>query len=97
MTTVIGFWRDKPYPVILYLYGHSGTGVRTWAPEGEARPLQCVNTGQTENGFFVLEIGSPRLRLANRVKTHKMFRTPDGKTRVEGNGSWEWKHPLSRT
>lgn len=85
----------KPYRVILYLYGHSGTGVRTWAPEGEARQLQCVNTGQTENGFFVVEIGPQRLRLAYRVKTLKMSRTPEGKTHVEWDGSWEWKHPRS--
>ena len=87
----------RPYQVILYMYGHSGTGLRQWAPEGESRPLQCVNTGQTENGFFVVQVAGGRLRLAYRVKTHKVTRGPDNKPLFDWDGGWEWKHGLERT
>jgi len=92
-------WRQvyeavQPYRVVLYLYGHSGTGVRPWAPEPQLRPLQCVNTGQTENGFFVVNLNGQRLRLAYRVKTHKVTRGPDNKPQFDWDGSWEWKHFL---
>ena len=55
----------RPYNVILYLYGHSGTGLHQWAPPGSSKPLRCVNTGQTENGFFVVQITANTIRLAN--------------------------------
>jgi cytolysin (calcineurin-like family phosphatase) len=47
----------KEYNVILYLFGHSGTGVRAWAPPGEDHRWTCINDGQTENGFVVIHIG----------------------------------------
>ena len=31
----------KPYNVILYLYGHTGTGVRDWAPAGEEQEVDA--------------------------------------------------------
>jgi len=36
----------KPYNVILYLYGHTGTGSTT-GPEGETKRWTCVNDGNT--------------------------------------------------
>ncbi|MCU0873844.1 MAG: metallophosphoesterase [Pirellulaceae bacterium] len=92
-------WRQvyeavQPYRVVLYMYGHSGTGLRPWAPTADLRPLQCVNTGQTENGFFVVHIADQRLRLAYRVKTHKVTRGADNKPQFDWDGSWDWKHFL---
>lgn len=81
----------KPYNVIAYLHGHTGTGVRKWKPEGEEKHLDVVNTGQTEKGFFVFEISAERLRLAYQVK-----RDPA----VLKDPQWEWRHlfekPISR-
>jgi cytolysin (calcineurin-like family phosphatase) len=84
----------KPYNVILYFYGHSGTGLRKWAA-GD-RPLQCVNTGQTEKGFFVVHITNQHLRLAYRTKTATVERTPDKKIRWIWDGTWEWRYPLQQ-
>ncbi len=58
----------KPYNVILYLYGHTGTGVRQWAPEGEKRPWLCINDGHGDVGFFVINIRGDRLRFAYRCR-----------------------------
>lgn len=76
----------KPYNVIAYFYGHTGTGLRKYKPEGEDKVLDCVNTGQTEKGFFVVEVTEKRLRLAFHGKK-------DAKAeQVE----WEWKFPLDK-
>jgi cytolysin (calcineurin-like family phosphatase) len=86
----------KPYNVILYFYGHTGTGLKSWKPPGEERPWQCVNTGQTEKGFFVVQIQAGELRLAYRMKTATSERTPDKKTVWTWDGKWEWRHPLRK-
>jgi hypothetical protein len=86
----------QPYNIVLYLYGHTGTGLRTWAPPGETKPLPCVNTGQTEKGFFVVRIVGDRLRLAYRTKDWSQERGPDGKPRISWDGTWEWKHALEK-
>ena len=95
-------WRDlfeamRPYNVILYLYGHSGTGVLTWAPEGETRKWDCINEGQTEKGFFVIRITDERIAAAMRVKTGiTATKRPDGSFVKEWSGGWEWKWPFER-
>jgi len=95
-------WRDlyeagKPYNVVLYLYGHSGTGLRDWSPEGEEKKWTCVNDGQTENGFFVVQIKGDRLRLAFRCKEGiNRTKTADGTMRVEWDGAWAWRWMLDR-
>jgi len=71
----------KSYNVLLYLYGHTGTGLRTWGPPDADSPWQCVNTGQTENGFFVVQITADRLRLAYRSKHWLIEKQADGKIR----------------
>lgn len=72
----------KPYNVIGYFHGHTGTGVRKWKLEGEDKPLDVINTGQTEKGFFVVEIDQNRMRLAYHVK-----QDPAALENVE----WDWK------
>lgn len=74
----------EPYNVILYMFGHTGTGVWGWSPSPEAPKLQCINTGQTTKGFFVVRITADRLRAIYRCK--------DG--RVTTDGGWTWKFPL---
>ena len=80
----------KPYNVILYLYGHSGTGVGAWAPAGEERKLTLINDGQTEKGFFVVRITGDRLRAAMRVRSR-----PDP-VRKDTGPEWEWKWLLDK-
>jgi cytolysin (calcineurin-like family phosphatase) len=81
----------KPYNVILYAYGHTGTGLRQWAPAGETKLLNCVNTGQTEKGFFIVQIKADSVRLAYREKAGmKVIKNPDKTTRVEWEGAWGW-------
>jgi hypothetical protein len=72
------------YNVILYMFGHTGTGVWGWSPSPEAPKLQCINTGQTTKGFFVVRITADRLRAVYRCK--------DG--RATTDGGWTWKYPL---
>jgi len=84
----------KPYNVILVMYGHSGTGLREWAPDKDQKPLQCVNTGQTENGFFILQINGDRVRGAYRAKRYTEEKLPDGKTKRNWDGTWGWRHVL---
>ena len=98
-------WKDlyataRPYNIILYLYGHSGTGLRDWAPEGETKKWTCVNDGQTENGFFVIQIKADRLRLAFRCKEGSSGRSPPtgpfsepGTARGPGGGCWTGRSP----
>jgi cytolysin (calcineurin-like family phosphatase) len=77
----------KPYNVIGYFYGHTGTGLKRWKPEGEERSLDGVNTGQTEKGFFVVEVGPERMRLAYQVKKDaNELKSPE----------WVWKFPLQK-
>lgn len=87
----------KPYHVILYLYGHTGTGLRTWAPPGETQAWQCLNTGQTENGFFVVQITGGKVRAAYHRKHWLEEKLPDGKPKRTWDGTWEWQHVLERT
>lgn len=87
----------KPYNVILYVYGHTGTGVGAWAPSGEQRKWTWINDGHTDTGFFVVRITGDRLRAAYRMKSGlKATKTPDGKTLREWNGGWEWKWLLDQ-
>ena len=73
----------KPYNVIAYFHGHSGTGVRQWKPADEEKPLCVVNTGQTEKGFFVVEITRERMRLGYHVKKDPA---------VLENPEWDWRY-----
>ena len=73
----------EPYNVVAFFHGHTGTGVRKWKPEGEENPLDVVNTGQTEKGFFVVEVGEQRLRLGYHVKQDAA---------VLKNPEWTWKY-----
>lgn len=66
----------KPYRVILYLYGHTGTGVREWAPEGESRKWMTINDGHGDVGFFVVQIRGEKMRFAYRLRV---------------NANWGWK------
>ena len=71
----------RGYRVLAYLYGHTGTGVKPWRPRPEAPLLDCLNTGQTTRGFYVLEISSDRFRAAYRQRR---------------DGEWSWAHTLDR-
>ena len=87
----------KEYNVVLYIYGHTGTGVRQWAPEGETKKWDCVNDGQTDKGFFVIQIAGSRLRAAYRGKANLKFtKDADGAEQHEWGGTWEWKFPLEK-
>lgn len=77
----------KPYNVIAYFYGHTGTGLRKWKPAGENKPLDCINTGQTEKGFFVVEITDQRMRLGYHTRKDP---------RVIDNPQWQWKFLLEK-
>jgi cytolysin (calcineurin-like family phosphatase) len=84
----VEFYRAvKPYNVIAYLHGHTGTGVRKWQPEGEDRPLDVVNTGQTEKGFFVVEVSAKRLRLGYQVKRDST---------VLNDPQWDWRYMFEK-
>ena len=81
----------KDYNVVLILHGHTGTEVYRW------RGLDVVNDGQTEKGFFVIEITDRRLRLAYRVKKGvTIAKNPDNSTRTEWDGRWGWKWLLEK-
>jgi cytolysin (calcineurin-like family phosphatase) len=71
----------KPYQVIAYFHGHTGTGIRQWKPDGETRVLDVINTGQTEKGFFVVEVSPRRMRLGYQIKKDASKLEPE----------WEWK------
>lgn len=77
----------KPYNVAAYFYGHSGTGLRKYKPEEGGKPIDCVNTGQTEKGFFVAEITPRRLRAGYQAK-----KDPNAPESI----GWEWKHLLDK-
>jgi cytolysin (calcineurin-like family phosphatase) len=52
----------KPYNVLLICHGHTGLGVYTW------NNCDVINTGQTENGFFAVQITDKHLRFAWRAR-----------------------------
>jgi cytolysin (calcineurin-like family phosphatase) len=85
----------KPYNVVLYLYGHTGTGPRRWAPDGERGRWQLINTGNTTTGFFVIQIVGDRLRAAYRCKEGvDRVRRPGQPDTVTWSGQWGWQHLL---
>jgi len=87
----------KRYNVVLYLYGHTGTGLRDWAPEGEPKKWTCINDGHTTSGFFVIQLKGDRLRAAYRCKEKlKVTRNPDRTHTIEWDGQWGWRFPLDR-
>jgi len=87
----------RQYNVLAYLHGHSGTGLRRYKPEGaEGEPLTVINTGQTENGFFVIRITETRLRAAYHSKNAKRYRDTDGVRHYEWDGTWSWRHVLDK-
>jgi cytolysin (calcineurin-like family phosphatase) len=71
----------KPYNIVLYLYGHTGTGIKPWAPPGETKILDCINDGHGDRGFFVVQIRDDTIRAAYRVKETK-----------SGTLAWKWNH-----
>lgn len=86
----------RRYNVVAVFHGHTGTGVYKWKPEGEQLDLNVVNTGQTENGFFVVQITGQRIRLAYRAKMGvKIIKDPEGDRR-EWDGTWGWRYLHSR-
>jgi cytolysin (calcineurin-like family phosphatase) len=95
-------WKDlydavRQYNIVLYLFGHSGTGVWKWAPEGEAKKWDIINDGHTDIGFFVIQLTDGRLRAAYREKAGvKVNKQPDGKVVMEWGGQWEWKWLLDK-
>ena len=87
----------RSYHVVLYLYGHSGTGVHPWAPPGEEHKWDCVNDGQTAKGFFVVQITGNHLRLAMRLKEGVEYKKgPDHSTTHTWDGRWGWKWTFER-
>jgi len=87
----------KDYNVILYLYGHTGTGLRSWAPEGETRKWDCINDGHTDIGFFVIQITDDRLRAAYRCKKNLKVEVKPGQPKSHSwSGEWEWKFPFEK-
>lgn len=95
-------WKDfydaaKRYNIVLYLYGHTGTGLREWAPDGEPKKWQLINDGQTTNGFFVIQITADRIRAAYRCKEGvTITRNPDKTETYEWDGKWGWRFPLDK-
>jgi cytolysin (calcineurin-like family phosphatase) len=88
----------KAYNVVLYIYGHTGTGVRAWAPEGETKKWDCINDGHTDLGFFAVQLTDDRIRAGNRTKSGvKSIKDPQTKaTRFTWDGQWEWKFLFER-
>ena len=79
------------YRVVLILHGHTGTQVYQW------KGLDVVNDGQTENGFFVIQITDQRLRLAQRRKEGvKVIKNEDKSVRREWDGRWGWQWLLDK-
>jgi cytolysin (calcineurin-like family phosphatase) len=87
----------KAYNVVLYIYGHSGTKIHTWAPAGETKKWQCINEGQTEKGFFVVHLGADRVEAAMRVKgRYVVTKGADGSVTSTSDGTWGWKWEMNR-
>jgi len=89
----------RPYNVVAVFHGHTGTGLYEWKPENEERrALPVVNTGQTENGFFVVQITDERIRLAYRAKMNvQRERGDDGKEQYRWDGTWGWRFLQQRS
>ena len=88
----------KDYNIVLYLYGHTGTGLKAWAPAGEAKKWDCINDGHTDIGFFVVQIVGDRLRAAYRSKSGlKVTKGKPGEpAKHEWSGGWEWRFLLDK-
>jgi len=87
----------KKYNIVLYLYGHTGTGLRYWAPEGQTKKWTCINDGHTTSGFFIIQIKGDRLRAAYRCKMNvKKIRNPDRTITRTWDGKWGWKFLLDK-
>jgi cytolysin (calcineurin-like family phosphatase) len=86
----------RPYNAVLCLYGHTGTGLRKWSPDPASPALDCVNTGQTEKGFFVVQFSGARVRLAYRLKRGRQEKLPDGRNHFAWDGAWEWRHMFQK-
>ena len=88
----------KDYNIALYLYGHTGTGLKAWAPAGETRKWDCINDGHTDIGFFVVQIVGDRLRAAYRSKSGlKVTKGKPGEpAKHEWAGGWEWRFLLDK-
>ncbi len=79
------------YRVVLYLYGHTGTGIRAWAPEGEPVRWDCINTGHLDAGFFVVHINSNKIRAAYRCKEGLQYvKDIQGRSTAQWRGQWKW-------
>lgn len=95
-------WREvydaaKAYNIVLYVYGHSGTGVRPWAPAGETKKWLCINDGQTEKGFFVIQLVGDRLRAAMcRKGKYAVNKDDEGGLHSSWDGTWEWQWVVDR-
>jgi cytolysin (calcineurin-like family phosphatase) len=86
----------KSYNVVLYLYGHSGTKIQPWAPAGEKKWM-CINDGQTEKGFFVVQLKGDRIRASMRVKgNYTVTKGADGSVMSDWDKTWGWKWELDR-
>jgi cytolysin (calcineurin-like family phosphatase) len=94
-------WRElydavRKYNIVLYLYGHSGTGVRRWMPKdapSESPKWLCINDGQLEKGFFVIQIKGDHLCAAMRFKTgYHVDKSTDGALKSSWDGTWTWRH-----
>jgi hypothetical protein len=82
----------KKYNIVAYIYGHSGTGIREWSPDGKGKKWLCINDGQTEKGFFVIQIKGDTLRYGYRIKNYiPGKKSADGKPTEMWNGEWQWK------
>jgi len=87
----------KPYNVVLYLYGHTGTKVHRWAPDGETKKWDCINDGQTEKGFFVIQITANRIRAAMRNMVGLIAtKNVDGSIHRRWSGEWGWRWMLDK-
>ncbi len=80
----------KDYNVILYLFGHSGTGIGQYAPEKGMKPINWINDGQTENGFFVINIKGDFVRFTQRAKKWQSEKGENGKLVRKWDGTWKW-------
>jgi cytolysin (calcineurin-like family phosphatase) len=80
----------EPYNVVAIFHGHTATDVYRW------KGLDVINTGQTENGFFVVQVTDKRMRLGYRYKLHKWEPGPDGKRQRHWDGTWGWRYLLDR-
>jgi len=79
------------YNVAAYIYGHSGTGIRQWALTETQRKLLCINDGQTENGFFVIQLQNDRIRYGFYGKQWKTETGGDGQPKRTWEGQWVWR------